>query len=98
MTRITSPAETHSMSSPGWIWYSSAILLGTVTWYLDVTLAMYASEARSFLTLERIKTLFKEGRLPRSKNYPEYYLRETLFASSRFLPPFAFFSSRSRHA
>ena len=28
------------MSSPGRIWYVSAILLGKVTWYLDVTLAM----------------------------------------------------------
>jgi hypothetical protein len=31
------------MSSPGWMWYSSTILLGTVTWYLDVTLAITCS-------------------------------------------------------
>ena len=43
------------MSSPGWIWYSSAIFLGTVTWYLDVTLAMRVSHARSpYLSKDRI--------------------------------------------
>jgi hypothetical protein len=40
MTRITSPAATQSISSPGRMLYRSAIFLGTVTWYLDVTLAI----------------------------------------------------------
>ncbi len=40
MTRITWPAATHSMSSPGRILNSSAIALGTVTWYFDVTFAI----------------------------------------------------------
>src|SRR5260370_30177483 len=48
MTRITSPAGTQSMSSPGWIPYSSAIFLGTVTWYLDVTFAIRLSGTRVY--------------------------------------------------
>jgi hypothetical protein len=54
MTRITSPAATQSMSSPGWIWYSSAILLGTVTWYLDVTLAIGASKLYPYYSKDQI--------------------------------------------
>jgi hypothetical protein len=38
--RITSPAATQSMVSPGRRSYFSAIVLGTVTWYLEVILAI----------------------------------------------------------
>ena len=58
MTRITSPAGAQSMRSPGRIPYRSAIALGTVTWYLDVTFAMGFVRTGFILTIARAKTLY----------------------------------------
>src|SRR5574341_2566787 len=70
MTRITSPAATQSISSPGRILYRSAIALGTVTWYLDVTLTIRLAGMRFILTIARTESLFNEGPVPCTTTTP----------------------------
>ena len=84
MTRITSPAATQSMSSPGRILYRSAIFFGRVTWYLDVTLAMRISRTPVYPYHSKDQILVQQPVWP-------------LFRSSRASPK-TLHSRQSRHS